>query len=713
MRRPTVMHVARDWVRPSERFVTDLVGTTTATRAVVACGRRLPGPADDLTVPVRDVGGRVDLDAHRARDRRRIRAGLLVTATRTRADLVHAHFGYWARHAGRVAGVLGLPWVLSLHGHDLLVEDPTAPEPDVLRRASLVVVPSTWLADAASRAGFPDDRITVLPSGVDLARLPFRERRLRTSADGVKVVLAGRFVAKKGMLEAVDALAAARRQIPGLSAVFVGSGPLEADLRAAIERAGLPAQIRDGTAPGAVTAAFADAHLLVVPSRTAPDGDGESLGLVAIEAQACGLPVIASRHGGLVEAVAADAGRLVPEEDPRALAAALIDVIGRAEQWPAMGRAGRRHVAAEFELGARTAAMEAAYLELVAGGRAVVRRRKTTPEQTPPPTRATVVMVTHNRRDMCRRSVAALRRQTHEAFDVVIVDNASTDGTAEDLRELTAAEPRVRVVTAPSHWPPAAARNRAVAISDAEIVAFTDDDCYPTPTWLEALVAGLSSERGPGIVQGRTTADPSGWLRPLSRTQWTPAEYGLYETANIAYRRGLLGDRPFDEDFARRVAEVLGPRIGRHPFGEDTELAWRVKREGTASAFAATAVVHHAVHDPDPRYLLRRAVVAAGFPLLVRQVPELRDRLLWRRRFLGARHAAVLAAASGGALSRRAPIPAAVLVSPYALMLARSLRPRQAGRRDRWRAMPVLVTRDVVEVAAVAYGAVRARTLVL
>lgn len=711
MRRPTVVHVARDWVRPSERFVSDLVATTTATRAVVACGRHHPGTSD-AGVPVREIGRWADIHSGRARDRRVLRGALAAVAVTERAALLHAHFGYWAAHTARVAGRLGRPWVLSWHGHDLLVEDPVAAEREVLRTAALVAVPSAFLADAASRAGFPDERIRVLPSGVDLARLPFRERTAPADR-GVRVTFAGRFVAKKGVLDAVEGLRRAAADLPALEAVFVGTGPLLPDLREALARSGLAAEIRDGSEPGAVPAALERTDLLVMPSRTAADGDAESLGLVAVEAQACGVPVIATRHGGLTEAVSAAAGRFVTEADPEALARAVVELAQRPGEWAAMGRAGRRHVRARFELGARTATLEAAYLALVgrrpvpgdqAGGLPGSRPPAATSGPGP---HVTVVMVTHDRRELCRRGVAAIRAQTYAPLDLVVVDNASSDGTAADLRRVADEDDRVRVVTAAAHLPPAAARNRAVAASDGDVVAFTDDDCFPTSTWVEALVAGLDAGTAPGIVQGRTIPDPDGWLRPLSRTQWTPAEYGLYETANIAYRREVLGEAPFDEGFARRVADVLGPRIGRYPFGEDTELAWRVKRTGAPSAFSATAVVQHHVYDPDVRYLLRRAVIAAGFPLVVREVPELRERFLWQRVFLGPGHAATLAAVAGAASLRRRPAVGAALVVPYAVRLVRPLRP---GRRQRLRAAPLLVVRDLVELAAVGYGAARART---
>jgi colanic acid/amylovoran biosynthesis glycosyltransferase len=363
--RPTVMHCARDFVRPSEAFVAECVGWARLTRPVVACGTRWAGiPAvDALTdVPIRSLG-RWAPHPDRPAGRRMLRGLLALTARAERAQLLHAHFGYWAAHTGRTAARVRRPWVLSLHGHDLLVEDRIDPEAHVLRSADAVVVPSTFLAAAASAAGFPDDRLHVMPSGVDLSRLPFREPR--TSPERVTVVFAGRFVAKKGVLDAVAALALAAAEVPGLHALFVGFGPLEQDLRREVRDAGLSVEIRPGDQPGAVRAALAEADLLIMPSCTAPDGDAETLGLVAVEAQACGVPVVATRHGGLVDTVHPAAGLLVPERDVVGLAGALVTLASHPERWPAMARAGRRHVEARFALADRVAALEQLYLGLM------------------------------------------------------------------------------------------------------------------------------------------------------------------------------------------------------------------------------------------------------------------------------------------------------------------------------------------------------------
>lgn len=736
MRRPTVLHVVEHWTRPSESFVADTVRSTTATRAVVAAQRRIAGSAaQGWAGPVHDLSGCPDaapadpgLDTLPPRRRAvltsaggrlPVRTALAGIAVAERAAVLHAHFGQAAQPTWRAARRLGRPFSVALHGWDLLVgagEDPGIGE--AVRAADLVVVPSRFLAGHAVAAGVSPDRLRVVPSGLDLAGLPFRAR---TGPTGVPVVtFAGRFAPKKGVLEAARALAAAREAGTPLRAVFVGHGPLAAELRALLAELKLDAEIRDGRAPGAVVAALAATDVVLTASHTAADGDAETLGLVNLQAQACGAPLVSVRHGGIGEAVAPAGALLVDEASGDALvgalAAAVGDLLARPGDWAAMGRAGRAHVAARYELGARTAELERLWLALAAGRRGAELPEPAAP--VPAPRRVSVVLVTHDRLPLVTRTLDALAAQTRPADEVLVVDNGSTDGTAALLaaREAAADPPGLRVLTRPGNLPVAEGRNLAVAAATGDVLAFTDDDCRPRPTWLEGLLAGFGE--GVGLVQGRTTADPAQPLEPLSRTQWTPAEFGLYETCNVAYTRDALaaapppgGPGPFDLAFADVVARALGRRWARYPFGEDTELGWRVRRAGAQSRFAVHAVVDHEVSPPDPGLLVRRAALAAGFPVLVRRVPELRETFLWHRVVLGPQRAALWLALAGVAAAAAGRDPRPLLaVAPYA---DRVIGPRRPGRRARLAAAPTVVARDLRETRALVAGSVRARSVVL
>jgi glycosyltransferase involved in cell wall biosynthesis len=338
----------------------------TLTRPFVACGSVASRPSTAPNdVPVSVVSPMVWRLPQRYR--RRARGRLIAAIGRRRgARLLHAHFGYWATETAAAASRLRLPWVISLHGYDVLVMARRVAEPDRARAADLVVVPSRFLAAAAVAAGYPEDRIRVIPSGLDVDAYPYRSRGPR--ADGsVHVVFAGRFAPKKGVIDAARAMAIAdERDGAPLVCTFVGYGPQEAELRAELDRSRLDASIIDGRRTGAVTAALDAADLLVTASRTAPDGDAESLGLVNLEGQLCGLPVVSTRHGAIPEAVSAAGAVLVAEGDVVGLAAAIRDLADHPERWPAMGAAGHDHVRRHFRLTDKVREVEECYLELLA-----------------------------------------------------------------------------------------------------------------------------------------------------------------------------------------------------------------------------------------------------------------------------------------------------------------------------------------------------------
>lgn len=354
--------------------------------------------------------------------------------------------------------------------------------------------------------------------------------------------------------------------------------------------------------------------------------------------------------------------------------------------------------------GARAADLEEHWVSLVRSGKPAPQRHPLVGHPT-----VSVVIVTFDRAELLERALEALEAQSYprRLTQVCVIDNGSTDGTREML-ERWASRRWLQVIRFDVHRPVVEARNAAVAATSGEIIAFTDDDCRPRQHWLRSLVAAFSSDVA--IVQGKTVSDPHVDVGPLSRTQVMPAEAGLYETCNIAYRRAdFEAVDGFDTQFARVVERNLGRRLGKQPFGEDTELAWRAKAAGSVSRFASDAVVEHHVFPADPPYLLRRALMAAAFPTLVKRLPQLRRELLTFGFLLGSRRVLWWLAVAGtlGALLT----PWAWLATlPYLRALVAPRRPR-AWRRVR--VLPFLVIRDAVESLALIYGSVRARRLVL
>lgn len=273
--------------------------------------------------------------------------------------------------------------------------------------------------------------------------------------------------------------------------------------------------------------------------------------------------------------------------------------------------------------------------------------------------RVTVAVAVKDRREQMLRCLDALLGQDYAGYELLILDNGSTDGTAEAVRDRPGRRGvPVRVEVVPG--PLGRLRNRAIELARGELLAFTDSDCIPTPGWLAAAVAPFDADPGLGIVQGRTVPQQARTRERWVVTQDIPQLSKRYECCNIAYRRAALLESPgFDE---------------HGNFGEDTAGAYGVLRGGWTAAFAPDAVVHHDVTRPGFGWWLRRARLYGTLARVVRDYPEIRQELLYRRWFLRPRTPKFLAALAGLALASRLRW-AVVLAAPYLAEVA----PRRQG----------------------------------
>lgn len=354
---PAVLHYVQSWLEPSEQFVEGLITRSRYPRLVVV-GRDVTDLARFPISPLRRLGwvGRLPGEAVRRRLRTAILLGL---AARHGVGLVHAHFGYRLPEVTGLVARRGLPLVASLHGHDVLGWDELPPTHyrDMVPHLSRVIVPSAWLAGVVEEHGVPAERISVIPSGVDTAWF-----RPSPVPDAPVAVFVGRFVEKKGL----DVLAAAwpivRSAVTGAELRLCGYGPLR-DLVA-----GLPGvTIVDRPDRARVRDEIAAARVLVSPSRTATDGDAETLLIANLEAQASGRPVVSTQHGGIPEYVHdGETGLLVPEGEVTALADALVAVLRDDGLARRLGSAGPAYVA-RWDVHRCAAEVDLVYDALVGG----------------------------------------------------------------------------------------------------------------------------------------------------------------------------------------------------------------------------------------------------------------------------------------------------------------------------------------------------------
>jgi glycosyltransferase involved in cell wall biosynthesis len=320
-----------------------------------------------------------------------------------------------------------------------------------------------------------------------------------------------------------------------------------------------------------------------------------------------------------------------------------------------------------------------------------------------------VIVPVRDRRALLRRLLDALAAQTHRDFEVVVVDDGSVDGSGEEAAADAAAGRAVRVVASRGDGA-VDARRTGVAAARANVLAFTDSDCEPVPEWLAAGLAAIGS--GADLAHGPTL--PVRPVRPLERSVHAGAE-GLYPSCNLFVRRAAY-ERVGGFDGA--LAERLGFRRGAGPrrlgFGEDTVLAWRVRRQGGAE-YVPDAIVHHHVSPPSLRETARRAVMAGAFPALVTEIPELRATLVRHRIQLGSRsrlpfYATTLALVFPPTRRTRLPL---TLFAWWVASRGRELAGQPGTWGERTRALPAELMVDALTGGALVLGSVRAGTALL
>jgi glycosyltransferase involved in cell wall biosynthesis len=307
-----------------------------------------------------------------------------------------------------------------------------------------------------------------------------------------------------------------------------------------------------------------------------------------------------------------------------------------------------------------------------------------------------VVVPAHNARDTLDDCLRGLIGQTlpAERYEVHVVDTGE-DGAGDLVAELAESWDGRLTYHRAERRGPGRQRNLGVEHTSTPYLAFTDADCVPEPQWLESGLPRL--EEGASIVQGPTLT-PNGEPPPLfSHAIFSPGPSPLYESCNIM----------FDAEAVRRAGGFsvdLFEQTGSH-MGEDTELAWGVRRANGEAVFEPRAVVRHVIHPPDFAHHLRYEWQARFFPRLVKRVPELRQEALLGRLFLGRRSALACAALAGLILGRKTPW-AYGLAAPYLAELARTA----ASTRDP-RAAASLTARqvasDAVREAGLIWGSVR------
>jgi len=294
---------------------------------------------------------------------------ILKMLARRPADLMHIYFGHTGVHLAPFVEEWRKPCVVSFHGMDIqrrpLQEGYDAQMRALLQTVPLVLARSRSLFAALEQWGCPPEKLRLNRTGIPLGSFPFQQRPM--PADGSwRFVQACRLVAKKGLGTAIRAFAKFQALYPRAKFLIAGDGPMKTELTALIGELKLDraVELRGFLSQADLAALYARSHVFLHPSEMPPDQNQEGVPNSMLEAMATGLPVLATTHGGIPEAVAHErTGLLVAERDVSALFAAMRQITEETDFLYILGQAAARAVREEFEQGRAIERLEGFYDE--------------------------------------------------------------------------------------------------------------------------------------------------------------------------------------------------------------------------------------------------------------------------------------------------------------------------------------------------------------
>lgn len=380
----------------SETFVTDQARGLKARGCGVKILRRRPGPAIEKLQALEAEFEPISWQPVQSRWRRWLRNGKALIRMRPdqawtlladdlRGDLIplvaalqvsgpcdvyHAHFGPQGELMARLRllGLLNPPLVVSFHGYDLTrVAAGSTPNYRYLKAgADRIVVTTQFMQSKAESLGFATSQIRRLPVGVALEDFAFKPRHW-SPGQTLYLLTVARLVPQKAVDRAITAVAALVKRGIQVRYRIIGDGPCRQDLLGLSRELGVEhcVEFLGGVPRDIVQQQLDENHLFLFPCTVSDLGDEEGQGIVLLEAQACGLPILTTQHGGIPETVADGLSARVVRDDQDAITAGLAALLEDHQKWPEMGAYGRAHVARHFTVTQHLDGLQSIYAELI------------------------------------------------------------------------------------------------------------------------------------------------------------------------------------------------------------------------------------------------------------------------------------------------------------------------------------------------------------
>ena len=277
---------------------------------------------------------------------------------RDRVDIVHTHNTYAHFYGTVAASWAGVRSVInSQHGRGC---GPRAKDKLLFRLANLKTSRVVGVSEDAAALCRGEDpwaatKTKVIWNGIDTSRFVYRG-----PAQSPVAISVARLSPEKDFPTLLQATAIVVRSVPEFKLMMIGNGSERARLEALTKSLGIEPNVEFLGERSDVPELLAQAGFFVSSSKS------EGISLTILEAMAVGLPVVTTRVGGNPEIILeGETGHLVPDRNPEALAAAMLQMLAKRDEWPAMGQLGRQRVEQQFEIRTMVRQYEELYTEVL------------------------------------------------------------------------------------------------------------------------------------------------------------------------------------------------------------------------------------------------------------------------------------------------------------------------------------------------------------
>ncbi|HUJ10755.1 MAG TPA: glycosyltransferase [Verrucomicrobiae bacterium] len=540
----------------------------------------------------------------------------------SRIRMVH---GAWAASPATAAAILGrlrgVPFSFGAHAYDIY-EHGGDQFLDAKLRAASFVHTTTHANVEYLRERVTESKIVLARRGLD--RLPEMTNKVR-KAGPIRILSVGRLTAIKSHHHQLAACAQLKHWGVPFEARIIGGGELRRDLQSQIRMLGLADAVTlCGARPhDEVQQAYHWADIFWHTGIIDENGNRDGLPNVIPEAFAHQLPVICGPLPGATEAVTHElSGLVVDVANPVALAGAVKRLANDELLRRRLGKNGRRWVEENFVVNKNAAVLADAFR----------RTMRVLPSEQP---LISFIIPVFNCLDLTRDCLKSLEQTVHGyPWEAIIVDDCSTDGTAEFLARLSAPYRILRNKTKQSY---SASNNRAAALARGEFLCFLNNDTVLTPGWLEPMLAVFQNHPDAGVV-GNVQRNPRNGRYDHMGFVFSPGglhkSFGKYfffkpltgcvkwravTAACCLVRKAVFQEVDgFDESFVHGC--------------EDIDLCLRLGQAGLKHYVAADSVIYHYVSSSETRRDLgekNRQILLERWAAFVRRNLTLRDHLLY------------------------------------------------------------------------------------